>query len=54
MALRKVLTLRRLRSDRLEGRRLLIQPSFRPDDCVQSHLWGMVRNKSGHERTEET
>jgi hypothetical protein len=42
MALKKILTLRRSRSDRLEVRRLLVQPSFRPDGCGQSRLWGMV------------
>ena len=47
MALRKVLTLRRSRSDRLEGPRPPIQPAFRPDDCVQSHLREMIRFKPG-------
>jgi hypothetical protein len=43
MALRRVLTLRKPRSGCLEGLRVPIQPSFRRDDCVQSHLWEMVR-----------
>jgi hypothetical protein len=50
MALSRVLTLRRSRSDRLEGRRVLIQLSSRPEICLQGHLWGMIRPCAGHLR----
>src|SRR6266700_2106853 len=55
MALRNVLTLRRPRSGRLEGRTALIRGPFSVSsvvelrhDCVQRHLWGVVRYKLGH------
>jgi hypothetical protein len=52
MALRKVLTLGRSPPGPrcLEGRRVLIQPSFRSDDRVQSHFRKMIRPSAGHPR----